>query len=102
MTWVVKSACADTHAKPGPRRWPPASDASSVDPRSTNNTNSSRHRSTIWKVLHRHGVSRQRRSERSQSSRRYEWSQAGALLHIDAFELPKFDRPGHSGARRSL
>jgi transposase InsO family protein len=54
-----------------------------------------RHRSTIWKVLNRHGVSRQRRSERPQSTRRYEWTEAGALLHIDAFELPKFDRPGH-------
>lgn len=39
-----------------------------------------RHRSTIWKVLHRHGVSRQRRSERPQTTRRYEWAEAGALL----------------------
>jgi len=54
-----------------------------------------RHRSTIWKVLHRHGASRQRRSERPQGTRRYEWTEAGALLHIDAFEAPKFDRPGH-------
>lgn len=54
-----------------------------------------RHRSTIWKVLKRHGVSRQRRGEGRQSTRRYEWAEAGALLHIDAFELPKFDRPGH-------
>jgi transposase len=54
-----------------------------------------RHRSTCWKVLARHGVSRQRRSERPPSSRRYEWTEAGALLHIDAFELPKFERPGH-------
>jgi transposase InsO family protein len=54
-----------------------------------------RHRSTIWKVLWRHGVSRQRRTERRQSTRRYEWTEAGALLHVDAFELPKFDRPGH-------
>src|ERR1043166_9726359 len=54
-----------------------------------------RHRSTIWKVLKRHGVSRQRRTERPQTTRRYEWAEAGALLHIDAFELPKFDRPGH-------
>ena len=54
-----------------------------------------RHRSTIWKVLKRHGVSRQRRSERPQSTRRYEWTEAGALLHIDAFELPKFDVVGH-------
>jgi transposase InsO family protein len=54
-----------------------------------------RHRSTIYKVLARHGVSRRRRSEQRRSSRRYEWAEAGALLHIDAFELPKFDRPGH-------
>jgi transposase InsO family protein len=54
-----------------------------------------RHRSTCWKVLHRHGVSRQRRTERPATTRRYEWTEAGALLHIDAFELPKFDRPGH-------
>jgi transposase InsO family protein len=54
-----------------------------------------RHRSTIHKVLWRHGVSRRRRTERAQSTRRYEWAQAGALLHIDAFELPRFDRPGH-------
>ena len=60
-----------------------------------------RHRSTIWKVLARHGVSRRRRSERRRSSRRYEWTEAGALLHIDAFELPKFDRPGALGDRRA-
>jgi transposase InsO family protein len=54
-----------------------------------------RHRSTIWKVLARHGVSRRRRSQPRQSTRRYEWAEAGALLHIDAFELPKFERPGH-------
>jgi hypothetical protein len=40
-------------------------------------------------------VSQVRRSERPQTTRRYEWTEAGALLHIDAFELPKFDRPGH-------
>ncbi len=54
-----------------------------------------RHRSTCWKVLKRHGVSRQRRSPPRESTRRYEWTEAGALLHIDAFELPKFERPGH-------
>lgn len=54
-----------------------------------------RHRSTCWKVLRRHGVSRRRRSAPRQTHRRYEWSEAGALLHIDAFELPKFERPGH-------
>ena len=54
-----------------------------------------RHRSTGWKVLWRHGVSRQRRSQPRPTTKRYEWTEAGALLHIDAFELPKFDRPGH-------
>jgi transposase InsO family protein len=54
-----------------------------------------RHRSTIWKVLKRHGVSHQRRTQRPQSTRRYEWTEAGALLHIDAFELPRFDVVGH-------
>lgn len=54
-----------------------------------------RHRSSCWKVLARHGVSRQRHSSRPASRRRYEWTQAGALLHVDAFELPKFARPGH-------
>ena len=54
-----------------------------------------RRRSTIWKVLHRHGCSRRRRGARRQSYRRYEWSEPGALLHIDGKELPRFDRPGH-------
>jgi len=54
-----------------------------------------RHRSTNWKVLHRHGCSRRRRSARRESSRRYEWSEAGALLHIDAFQVAKFEAPGH-------
>lgn len=42
-----------------------------------------RHRSTIWKVLKRHGQSARRRGER-QIHRRYGWADAGALLHIDA------------------
>ena len=53
-----------------------------------------RHRATIWKVLKRHGVSRRRRSQR-QTFKRYGWAQPGALLHIDAMKLAKFDRPGH-------
>ena len=54
-----------------------------------------RHRSTIWKVLHRHGRSRRRRASTRQTSRRFEWTEAGALLHIGAFALPKFEEPGH-------
>src|SRR5689334_12356735 len=53
-----------------------------------------RHRATIWKVLKRHGVSRRRRAGR-QTFRRFEWSQPGALLHIDAYSAPKFRTPGH-------
>jgi transposase InsO family protein len=52
-------------------------------------------RSTIWKVLRRHGCSQRRRSPRPRCSRRYEWSEPGALLHMDAKQLPRFDRPGH-------
>jgi len=41
-------------------------------------------RSTIWKVLHRNGCSRRRRSERPvRPTRRYEWSEPGALLHME-------------------
>jgi transposase InsO family protein len=53
-----------------------------------------RHRSTIWKVLKRHGCSRRRRGSR-QTFKRFEWAQPGALLHIDAYKAPKFDAPGH-------
>jgi transposase InsO family protein len=53
-----------------------------------------RHRSTVWKVLKRHGQSRRRRGSR-QTFKRFEWSQPGALLHIDAYKAPKFQAPGH-------
>jgi transposase InsO family protein len=53
-----------------------------------------RHRSTIGRVLARNGVSRRRRPGR-QTFRRFEWSQPGALLHIDAYKAPKFLSPGH-------
>jgi transposase InsO family protein len=53
-----------------------------------------RSRSTIHKVLARHGLSRRRRSAR-QTFKRYEWSQPGALLHMDVKRLPRFAVPGH-------
>ena len=53
-----------------------------------------RARSTIWKVLHRHGLSRRPRAPR-QSFRRYEWSRPGALLHMDVKKLARFSVPGH-------
>jgi transposase InsO family protein len=56
---------------------------------------SRRSRSTIWKILHRHGLSRQRREER-QTYRRYEWSRPGALLHMDVKRLARFEKPGHA------
>jgi transposase InsO family protein len=53
-----------------------------------------RSRSTIHKVLTRHGLSRRRRAQR-QSYRRYEWSEPGALLHMDVKRLARFEKPGH-------
>jgi transposase InsO family protein len=53
-----------------------------------------RHRSSVWKVLRRHGLSRRPPRPRH-SHRRFEWAQPGALLHIDAYSAPKFVAPGH-------
>ncbi|TML25074.1 MAG: transposase family protein, partial [Actinobacteria bacterium] len=53
-----------------------------------------RSRSTIWKVLRRHGLSRRPRGQR-QTYRRYEWSRPGALLHMDVKRLARFSVPGH-------
>jgi transposase InsO family protein len=50
--------------------------------------------STIWKVLHRHGRSRRPSAPRP-LTRRYEWSQPGALLHLDTTRLARFAHPGH-------
>jgi transposase InsO family protein len=46
-------------------------------------------------VLWRHGCSRRRRTPKQRFTRRYEWSEPGALLHMDAKQLPRFDTPGH-------
>jgi transposase InsO family protein len=54
-----------------------------------------RARSTIWKVLHRHGLSRRPKAAR-ETYRRYEWSRPGALLHVDVARLARFERPGHA------
>jgi len=60
-----------------------------------------RARSTVWKVLARHEVSRRARPERP-PPRRYERSRPGALLHVDVKRLVRFERPGHrvTGDRR--
>jgi transposase InsO family protein len=52
-------------------------------------------RSTIWKVLARHGCSRRRRTPRDRCPRRYEWAEPGALLHQDTKRLQRFETPGH-------
>jgi transposase InsO family protein len=53
-----------------------------------------RHRSTVWKVLARHGCSGRPLKPR-QSFRRYEWAEPGALLHIDAMTVARFAVEGH-------
>src|SRR5215212_4848069 len=53
-----------------------------------------RARSTIWKVLYRHDLSRRPRGQR-QTFRRFEWAQPGALLHMDTKRLERFEKPGH-------
>ncbi len=50
--------------------------------------------STVWKVLHRHGLSRRPRQPRSEA-RRYEWPCPGDLLHMDVSHYARFERPGH-------
>ena len=51
--------------------------------------------STIWKVLHRHGLSRPPRAHR-EPARRYEWPCPGDLLHMDVALYARFSRPGHA------
>jgi transposase InsO family protein len=50
--------------------------------------------STVWKVLHRHGLSRRPRAPRD-PARRYEWPCPGDLLHMDTARYARFERPGH-------
>ena len=50
--------------------------------------------STVWKVLHRHGLSRRPRAARD-GARRYEWPCPGDLLHMDTARYARFARPGH-------
>jgi transposase InsO family protein len=50
--------------------------------------------STVWKVLHRHGISRRPRPVREPANS-YEWPCPGDLLHMDTSRYARFDRPGH-------
>ena len=50
--------------------------------------------STVWKVLHRAGISRPRRPAKEPANR-YEWPCPGDLLHMDVSRYARFLRPGH-------
>jgi len=50
--------------------------------------------STVWKVLHRHGLSRPPRAVK-EPAHRYEWPCPGDLLHMDVCSYARFLRPGH-------
>jgi transposase InsO family protein len=100
---------ADRSSRPrcSPRRLDPAEEQRICDARRRTNLGPGRlagilgrARSTIWKVLWRHGLSRRRRSER-QTFKRYEWAQPGALLHMDVKRLARFDVPGHWAMSRA-
>jgi transposase InsO family protein len=49
---------------------------------------------TVWKVLHRNGLSR-RPPARRDAPNRYEWPRPGDLLHMDVCSYARFRRPGH-------
>ena len=51
--------------------------------------------STVWKVLHRAGLSRRARPLR-EAVNRYEWPCPGDLLHMDVARYARFLRPGHA------
>ena len=55
---------------------------------------------SVWKVLHRDGMSRDPRAPR-EPAHRYEWPCPGDLLHMDTKRSARFTRPGHavSGVR---
>jgi transposase InsO family protein len=50
--------------------------------------------STVWKVLHRAGISRPAKREKEPANR-YEWPCPGDLLHMDTSRYARFLRPGH-------
>jgi transposase InsO family protein len=50
--------------------------------------------STVWKVLHRHELSRRPRAAREPANS-YEWPCPGDLLHMDVCSYARFLRPGH-------
>ncbi len=51
--------------------------------------------STVWKVLHRAGLSRPAKPVREPANS-YEWPCPGDLLHMDVSRYARFERPGHA------
>ena len=51
--------------------------------------------STVWKVLHRNGLSRPPRPLKEPANS-YEWPCPGDLLHMDVCRYARFLRPGHA------
>jgi transposase InsO family protein len=51
--------------------------------------------STVWKVLHRAGISRPPRPLKEPANS-YEWPCPGDLLHMDVSRYARFERPGHA------
>src|SRR2546425_10546869 len=51
--------------------------------------------STVWKVLHRAGLSRPAKPVREPANS-YEWPCPGDLLHMDVTLYARFERPGHA------
>jgi transposase InsO family protein len=50
--------------------------------------------STVWKVLHRAGISRPPKPAKEPANS-YEWPCPGDLLHMDTSRYARFTRPGH-------
>ena len=51
--------------------------------------------STVWKVLHRAGLSRPPQPPKEPPNS-YEWPCPGDLLHMDVSRFARFERPGHA------
>ncbi len=52
-------------------------------------------RSTVSRVLSRHGLGQLKNLDPKEPTRRYEKKRPGQLLHLDIKKLGRFDRPGH-------
>lgn len=52
-------------------------------------------RSTVARLLRRHGLQRLALLEPKPPIQRYEWPRPGDMLHVDTKRLPRIERPGH-------